>query len=112
MPAIGNGTMRTIRHTRFRGCDLRTVCVPSLLILLELALSGCCPGPYCSPNPPPTADQLSNLLRRPVPSLVTQRVDNGRTGVNAMEYVLTKAAVTSGQFHRLHTFPVDGQIYG
>jgi len=53
-----------------------------------------------------------DLMRRPVLSVVTQRVNNGRTGVNDKEYVLTPTSVTSGQFHRLHSFPVDGQIYG
>ena len=100
------------------GRALGNACLQAPWLLLAVALSGCCPGPYCSNSgssagqPPPTADQLSNLFRRPVPSLVTQRADNGRTGVNSMEYVLTKEAITSGQFHRLHSFPVDGQIYG
>ena len=59
----------------------------------------------------PSGLGLFELLRRPRPSITTQRMDNGRTGVNDREYVLTPQAITSGLFHKLYTFPVDGQIY-
>jgi hypothetical protein len=68
-----------------------------------------CPS---SKGPPLTAEQLSELLRRPVPNVVTQRMNNARTGVNGKEYVLNPESVTSGQFHKVFAFPVDGQIYG
>ena len=51
------------------------------------------------------------FARRLKPAVLTQRVNNGRTGVNRHEYVLSPRTVTSGEFHRLFSVPVDGQIY-
>jgi hypothetical protein len=44
-------------------------------------------------------------------SVVTYHNDLARTGQNLSEDALTPASVSSGQFGRLFTYPVDGQIY-
>jgi uncharacterized protein (TIGR03437 family) len=44
-------------------------------------------------------------------SVTTQHNDNGRTGLNASEHILTATNVSGGKFHRLFSLPVDGQIY-
>src|SRR6266853_1229835 len=43
--------------------------------------------------------------------LVTSQFDNARTGANLHETVLTPSNVNSGQFGKLFSFPVDGDIY-
>jgi hypothetical protein len=44
-------------------------------------------------------------------NVVTQRNDNGRTGQNTKESLLTPANVNSSQFGLLFALPVDGQVY-
>jgi hypothetical protein len=44
-------------------------------------------------------------------SVLTQRYDNARTSANLNEHVLNVSSVSGGQFQRLYSYPVDGQIY-
>lgn len=44
-------------------------------------------------------------------NVLTYLFDNGRTGLNAQESVLTPANVRPATFGKLFTFPVDGQIF-
>ena len=46
-----------------------------------------------------------------MPVVATQRFDNGRSGVNLREYVLTPSALASGEFQWIYDLPVDGQVY-
>lgn len=57
--------------------------------------------------PPPRA---ASLIAAPA-GVYTQRYDNRRTGVTLQEHVLTVAAVAGGQFQKLYTIPVTGQVY-
>jgi hypothetical protein len=68
----------------------------SLLVFSLIALATNSAAPQ---NPPPPA------------AVLTQRYDNGRTGANLQEYLLTVAAVSSGEFQKLYTIPVNGQVY-
>ncbi len=43
--------------------------------------------------------------------VATYHNDNGRTGQNAIETVLTPANVNAAHFGKLYSFPVDGYIY-
>ena len=43
--------------------------------------------------------------------LVTSQFDNARTGANLHETTLTPSNVNSGQFGKVFSFPVDGDIY-
>ncbi len=43
--------------------------------------------------------------------VLTQRYNNGRTGSNIAEHVLTVASLQGGQFQRLYHVEVEGQIY-
>jgi hypothetical protein len=47
----------------------------------------------------------------PAMNILTQHNDNFRTGANLSEYVLTVSNVNTGQFGKLFTRTVDGQIY-
>lgn len=44
-------------------------------------------------------------------NVLTQRNDNQRTGLNLRETLLTPATVRSGRFHKLFSYPLDGQPY-
>lgn len=48
---------------------------------------------------------------QPPAAVLTQRYDNGRTGANLQEYLLNVAAVSSTEFQKLYTVPVNGQVY-
>ena len=97
--------------------------LPGILLAAVVALSACgqgssdigSGGPSTqSPSGQPPSDPPPNrieLLRRPLPVVATQRLDNGRSGVNQREYVLTPSALTSGEFQWLYDLPVDGQVY-
>ena len=63
-------------------------------------------------GPQITAADLLELMRPPTQKVVTQRYDNGRTGVAQHEHILTPAALRSGEFGIAFSFPVTGQIYG
>lgn len=59
---------------------------------------------------------ISFLLLLPVAAfgqvqVTTQHNDNSRSGQNVNETVLTPANITSGQFGKLFTLPVDGYVY-
>ncbi len=43
--------------------------------------------------------------------ILTQRYDNSRSGLNALETVLTPANLNQNQFGKLFVLPVDGQVY-
>src|SRR6266446_9856049 len=47
----------------------------------------------------------------PITAVVTQHNDNARTGANLGILGLTVTSVSSGQFQRIFSFPVVGQIY-
>src|SRR5665213_953720 len=44
-------------------------------------------------------------------SVLTQHNDLSRTGQNLNETILTPASVSSGNFGKLFTLPVDGQVF-
>src|SRR5579863_10268086 len=44
-------------------------------------------------------------------SVLTQRYNNARTGANLSEHILDVASVSSGEFQKLYSYPVDGQVY-
>jgi hypothetical protein len=46
-----------------------------------------------------------------VAAVTTYHYDNGRTGQNTSETILTPANVNMGQFGKLFALPVDGQVY-
>lgn len=54
---------------------------------------------------------MATLGSRAQTSVLTQRYDNGRTGQNLNETILTAANVNSTTFGKLFAQPVDGQIY-
>ncbi len=56
-----------------------------------------------APPPPPPPPATANIP--------TWHVDNARTGLNPTETLLTPATVSSANFARLFTAPVDGYIY-
>ncbi|HMD85557.1 MAG TPA: pyrrolo-quinoline quinone [Terriglobia bacterium] len=47
----------------------------------------------------------------PFAGVFTQRYDNGRTGANTQEVLLTPSNVTESRFGRLFSLPTDGQAY-
>ena len=77
---------------------LRSKCWSQLLVLVFSLI--CVSTNSAAPQnlPPPAA-------------VLTQRYDNGRTGTNLQEYLFTVAAVSSGEFQKLYTIPVNGQVY-
>src|ERR1035438_9623757 len=44
-------------------------------------------------------------------SVLTQRYDSARDGLNASETTLTPSSVSPGNFGKLFNFPVDGYVY-
>src|ERR1017187_2920853 len=54
---------------------------------------------------------LASPTAAPAVNVLTQHNDNFRTGANLSEYVLTVSNVNTGQFGKLFTRTVDGQIY-
>ncbi len=59
------------------------------------------------------ADNLHATAAAPANTAVTTyHNDNLRTGQNPNETILTTSNVTSSQFGKLVTYPVDGQVYG
>src|SRR5258705_376606 len=79
---------------------------PSAAIALTLSL-GCHPRPLVplSSPTPGTGGWFSGT------AVVTNRNNNGRTGATLGERALTVASVSSGQFEKLGTFHVQGQVY-
>jgi len=59
----------------------------------------------------PQQDVDSVAERATAVAVLTNRYDNGRSGVNATETALTPAAVAGGSFGLLFSRTVDGQIY-
>ena len=86
-------------------CSWRSLSGVDARIQIRVRVSGSRSG---SSEAPP--DQIE-LLRRPLPVVATQRFDNGRSGVNLREYVLTPSALASGEFQWIYDLPVDGQVY-
>lgn len=68
--------------------------LPAILFAVACGKNG------CVQQPPPG-----------VPNVLTQHNDNQRTGLNLRETALTPAAVRSGRFHKLFSYPLDGQPY-
>ncbi len=54
---------------------------------------------------------LTGTGNGPLAGVFTQRYDNGRTGANSQEVLLTPSNVTESQFGKLFSLPVDGQVY-
>ena len=54
---------------------------------------------------------LTGTGNGPLLGVFTQRYDNARTGQNAQEALLTTSNVNVGQFGKLFSLPVDGQVY-
>jgi len=54
---------------------------------------------------------LTGTGNGPLAGVFTQRYDNGRSGANTQEVSLTTSNVTVGQFGKLFSLPVDGQVY-
>src|SRR4051812_577718 len=73
----------------------------SLALISSLLASGCCKGPCLN---------QSGSWFSPVP-VVTGRNDNARTGANLRERVLTVPSVSSGEFQKIFSYPVVGQVY-
>ena len=78
------------------------------LALVALTVSvGCAPRPL-APLSGPTPGGGGWFSGTAV---VTNRNNNGRTGATLGERALTVASVSSGQFQKIGTFPVQGQVY-
>ena len=54
---------------------------------------------------------VSRVVATAFPGLLTNHNDNGRTGQNLNEAVLTTGNVNSTQFGKLFSYPVDGYVY-
>ena len=54
---------------------------------------------------------LTGTGNGPLAGVFTQRYDNGRTGANTQEVILTPSNITESQFGKLFSLPVDGQVY-
>src|SRR4051794_8462034 len=73
-----------------------------LFALVSSLLSfGCCKTQCINP---------SGSWFSPAP-VVTGRNDNARTGANLRERALTAPSVSSGEFQKIFTYPVTGQVY-
>jgi hypothetical protein len=62
----------------------------------------------CNPN------GCAHLVQPPAPgptNVLTYHNDNLRSGLNLGETILTPNALRSGRFHKLFTYPVDGEVY-
>lgn len=84
------------------------------LILLAtcIVLLSRCGGVAHSPAAGPSSGSGSGTAApASFPSVVTYHNDTARTGLNPQETILTPANVNSGQFGKLFSFEVDGQIY-
>ena len=78
----------------------------SAAVALTLSL-GCHPQPLV-PRSAPTPGNGGWFSGTAV---VTNRNNNGRTGATLGERALTVASVSSGEFHKIGTFHVQGQVY-
>jgi hypothetical protein len=58
------------------------------------------------------AGLLTPAMAQSFAGVLTQHNDNGRTGQNLQETILTPQNVTSKTFGKVFSFSVDGQIYG
>ena len=54
---------------------------------------------------------LATLSAAAQVNVTTYHYDNGRTGQNTSETILTPSNVNSSQFGKLFALPVDGQVY-
>src|SRR5689334_751152 len=83
---------------------LWTIAPATGALALALAFVGC--------SASPSSEELGSATQRAVTvSVVTNRYDNGRTGANPNESILTPSNVASASFSLLFSRPVDGQIY-
>eukprot|EP00884_Botryococcus_braunii_P018334 jgi/Botrbrau1/5184/Bobra.0172s0054.1 len=64
------------------------------------------PPPIGKPSPPPPPAPAGSQV-----SVLTDRYDNARSGVNGQETVLTPALLKAGRFGKLGQFVTDGQVY-
>ncbi len=62
-------------------------------------------------SPAGTATRTLSIIVSAVMPVVTQHYDNSRTGQNLNEGILTPASVSSGQFGKLFSYSVDGDVY-
>src|SRR5579883_3399377 len=72
------------------------------------------PTPFPTPTPPPTP--FSSPTPSPSPAsgsanVLTWHMDNGRSGLNNLETVLTPANVNPAKFGKLFAYQVDGYMY-
>lgn len=80
------------------------LCIALALSLLYTTLS------FARETPPSTSNRVNDSERGNVPVL-TFKYDNQHTGANTNETLLNVQNVSSSQFGKRMTYPVDGQIY-